>query len=290
MDERLKSMLSKYTLVRDVDYTNALKEIMQEIALLGLYRANFFDKAAFYGGTALRILYGLDRYSEDLDFSLKKSDKSFVLDSYNKAVEKELYSFGLESSVNTKDKKDNGKIVSAFIKSGTKQQLISINVPVTIANRFHHDQLIKIKMEVDIDPPGQFQTEVKSLLMPIPFSVNTYQKPDLFAGKVHAILCRKWVKRIKGRDWYDLVWYLGRNIPIRLAHLERRLIQTGHWDQDQKLTLNNIHEMFHAKIDQLDIDSAKQDVLPYIKDPDAVKIWSRDFFHNIVDAISVVES
>lgn len=289
MDERLKTMLQKYHLVRDVDYINALKEIIQEIALLGLYRANFFDKAAFYGGTALRILYGLDRYSEDLDFSLKETDKSFSLDYYNKAVEAELNSFGLESSVSTKNKSFDSQIISAFIKAGTKKQLVTIKVPDAIANKFHHAQNIKVKMEVDIDPPGNFLTEVKRLLLPIPFSVKTYQQPDLFAGKIHAILCRKWLKRVKGRDWYDLVWYLARNTPVRLMHLEQRLIQSGHSETKTELSQQVIREMLNTKIDQLDIESAKQDVLPFIKDPDAVKIWSRDFFHDIVNNIKVID-
>jgi predicted nucleotidyltransferase component of viral defense system len=271
MKDRLSVMLEKYSLDSETDYINALKEIIQEIALLGLWREKFFDHAAFYGGTALRILYGLDRFSEDLDFSLLIPNNSFSLESYNKAVEIELRSFGFETTVKSKIKTKDTRISSAFIKAGRKKQLLTINVPDTIINKFHHMHTIKVKMEIDIDPPGNFQTETKEILLPIPFVVTSYQMPDLFAGKIHAVLCRSWELRVKGRDWYDLVWYIGRKIPVRILHLEQRLIQSGHWNPTARFSTQDLYKMLHDKIDKIDIESAKNEVSRFIKDADSTR-------------------
>src|SRR5438309_3791037 len=123
MNPAILSMLDRYKCVTAQDYENALKEIIQEIALLGLWRAKFYEHAAFYGGSALRILYGLDRFSEDLDFTLLRPDKTFSLASYNQAIMDELRSFGFKVEVVTKTKKIVSNIESAFIKADSKQQL-----------------------------------------------------------------------------------------------------------------------------------------------------------------------
>lgn len=285
MHEVVKTMLSKYACQTEQDYINALKEIFQEITLLGLWRAKFYEKAAFYGGTALRILYGLDRFSEDLDFSLLKPESNFNLSRYNQAIKDELNGFGFEVSVETKVKNINTNIESAFIKAETKKQLILIDISPDIANRIHHMNSIKIKMEVDINPPGKFNTESKILLQPIPFSVRTYQLPDLFAGKIHALLCRPWQQRVKGRDWYDFVWYLSRNAPVNLGHLQQRLFQSGKWDNDNKLTLTDLQKMLAEKINETDFENAKKDILPFIKDAQAVDLWSKQFFLTVIEKI-----
>lgn len=253
--------------------------------MLGLWRAKFYEKAAFYGGTALRILYGLDRFSEDLDFSLLKPESSFDLSRYNEAIKNELNSFGFEVTVETKVKNIDSNIESAFIKAETKKQLILINISSDIINRIYRMNNIKIKMEVDINPPGKFKTENKILLQPIPFSVKTYQLPDLFAGKIHALLCRPWQQRVKGRDWYDFVWYVSRNTPVNLIHLQQRLIQSGHWNKKNKFTLSNLQKMLITKIDETDFENAKKDILPFIKDPQAVDLWAKKFFHKMVEKI-----
>lgn len=281
MHAAIKTMLDKYKCHSEQDYINALKEIFQEIALLGLWRAKFYEKAAFYGGTALRILYGLDRFSEDLDFTLLKTDKDFDLTPYNQAVADELSSFGFQVSVEVKNKNIESTIESAFIKATTKKQLIVIEVAPEITSRIHRMNTIKIKMEVDINPPGNCETEVKNILLPIPFSVKTLTQPDLFSGKVHAILCRPWQKRVKGRDWYDLVWYVARNIPVNLNHLRDRLIQSGAWEKKKKFSINDLSMLLEDKINQTDFENAKSDILPFISDKAAVSIWSRTFFIGI---------
>lgn len=289
MHAAIETMLAKYQCRSEQDYINALKEIFQEITLLGLWRAKFYEKAAFYGGTALRILYGLDRFSEDLDFTLIKPDINFDLTPYNQAVADELSSFGFKVSVEIKNKNIESNIESAFIKASTKQQLIVIHAAPGITNRVHRMSTIKIKMEVDTNPPGRCETEVKNILLPIPFYVKTLTQPDLFAGKLHALLCRPWQKRVKGRDWYDLVWYAARKVPVNLSHLRERLIQSHAWQKNKKLTLNNLLELLADKISQTDFENAKLDILPFISDKSAVQLWSKAFFLEVSKCISSIE-
>lgn len=289
MHEAIKTMLAKYTCHSEQEYTNALKEIFQEIALLGLWRSKFYEKAAFYGGTALRIMYGLDRFSEDLDFSLLHADADFDLAQYNQAIKNELSSFGFDVEIEKRHKRIESNIDSAFIKAETKKQLISINAPSKLVNRIHHMSNIKIKMEVDINPPGNFNTESKTLLNPIPFSVKTYQLPDLFAGKLHALLCRPWQQRVKGRDWYDLVWYIARQTPVNLTHLEARLRQSDAWSGTQVLSITNVHELLRDKINDTDFANAKDDILPFISDKQAIDLWSAPFFLGLVERVTVAE-
>jgi predicted nucleotidyltransferase component of viral defense system len=288
MNAIVLSMLEKYQCNSRQDYENALKEIIQELALLGLWRSKFFEMAAFYGGTALRIMYGLDRFSEDLDFSLLKPDPHFDLSYYNEAVASELQGVGFTVTVSSKDKKSDSTIRSAFIKAETLTQMVSINVHKDMRAGIHKDQTLKIKMEVDINPPGGFLTEAKIIANPIPFSVLTFQKPDLFSGKMHAILCRPWIARVKGRDWYDLIWYLSHNIPVRLEHLQQRLLQSGALSNNQFLTREVLLDMLQAKIHTIDFESAKQDILPFIRDKAAVELWSKDFFSDRVKSITVI--
>lgn len=288
MHDAIRTMLSKYKCHSQQDYINALKEIFQEISLLGLWRAKFFEKAAFYGGTALRILYGLDRFSEDLDFTLLQPNQSFDLQQYNQSITDELTSFGFQVSVETKNKNIDTNIESAFIKANSKKQLITIEASNDIIDTIHRMNTIKIKMEVDTDPPGKFNTEVKNLLIPIPFSVKTLTQPNLFAGKIHAILCRPWQKRIKGRDWYDFVWYIARNIPVNLDHLRERLIQSKAWEDKKIFSENDLVFLINNKIKETDFKNAKNDILPFLKDTQSVELWSQAFFHEVTSRLKFV--
>ena len=281
MHSAIETMLNKYQCVTEADYLNALNEIFQEIALLGLWRTKFFEHAAFYGGTALRILYQLDRFSEDMDFSLLLPDKDFSLDKYNAAIAAELNAFGFEVEVITKQKNQETAIESAFIKANTIKQLLAIEVPNRITAYIHNMNIIKIKMEVDTNPPSHFSTEAKSLLLPIPFSVLTFVPSDLFAGKLHALLCRAWKNRIKGRDWYDYVWYVSRGIPVHLQHLETRLRQSGHWAKQESISEASLKQLLAEKINSIDFEAAKKDVINFVKDKSAIKIWSPEFFHEL---------
>lgn len=288
MQEAIAQMLAKYECKSADDYVHALREILQEIALLGLWRSKFFEKAAFYGGTALRTLYGLDRFSEDLDFSLLEPMADFELKRYSDALEKELVAFGFEVSVEVKNKTAETAVQSAFLKGNTANQLLVIQAGEEIVRQIPAGQIVRIKLEIDTDPPRGFATENKYLLQPIPFSVRSYTLPNLFAGKMHALLCRRWKDRVKGRDWYDLVWYCTHHPEIHLSHLEERMRQSGHWDAEGPLDVVSFDDLLLEAIANLDVDQAREEVLPFVREPASLDIWSRDFFTEVMKRVQPV--
>jgi len=288
MNEAVMRMLARYERRRVKDDVKALREILQEIALLGLWRSRFFEKAAFYGGTALRILYGLDRYSEDLDFSLLKATAEFDLSRYCNALEKEIRSFGFEATVTGKAKSAQSTIQSVFLKPDTLKHLLVINTTESLTRNIPRGQVLKIKIEVDTDPPPGFDTETRFLLQPISFSVRAFSLPDMFAGKMHAMLCRGWKSRVKGRDWYDLVWYAANHPQLHLKHLEQRMIQSGHLKKMQRLTAEELSIIAEAVLEKLDVSQARREVEPFVKDPETLTVWSRDFFRDVIRRIVFV--
>jgi predicted nucleotidyltransferase component of viral defense system len=288
MNEALAQMLAAYTCRSMEDHLRALREILQQIALLGLWRSKFFEKAAFYGGTALRILYGLDRYSEDLDFSMLVPMKRFDLSSYSSALQKELAAFGFDVRVEPIRKTAASTVHSAFLKAETLNQLLVIQTPEEIVKRIHRGQVLKIKLEVDTDPPPGFETHTRYILQPIPFAVRSYVLPDLFAGKMHAILCRRWKRRVKGRDWYDLVWYAANHPELHLAHLEQRMLQSGDWKGNKPFDHSSFSERLDEVIDALDVIQARREVQPFVRYPQALEVWSKEFFRDVSGRIRIV--
>jgi predicted nucleotidyltransferase component of viral defense system len=274
----VRKMLEKYQCKNNEERRDALREIVQELALLGLSRTSFFTYAAFYGGTALRIFHGLTRFSEDLDFSLLKAMPNFSLDDYLDPVRDELASWGFQMNVERKEKSTEGAVQSAFNKSGTLIHLVkiaSINPPV--AGVPSNEQL-KIKLEIDTDPPGDASYEVKYRLNPLLYSVRLYDPPSLFAGKLHALLCRGWKQRVKGRDFFDYLWYLSNDIPVNALHLEARMRQSGHYSQQKHLEQKDILELIEQRMTAVDFDHVKKDIIPYIKDTRSIELWSSEFF------------
>jgi hypothetical protein len=288
MHDAIAKMISKYDCHALNDYINALREILQEIALLGLWRAKFFEKAACYGDTALRILYGLDRFSEDIDFSLLQPAKGFDLTDYTAFVKKEMEAFGFDVHVERVNKAIQTTIQSAFLKADTRNQLLAIEVGKDILRALPKGKMLKVKMEVDTNPPPGFGTETRFLLQPIPFAVRSFVLPDLFAGKMHAILCRTWKSRVKGRDWYDLVWYAANHPVLHLSHLEERMRQTGHWKGEDPLTPENFKELLGNSINKLNIEQARREVDLFVKSPETLSIWSREFFLDVATRITIV--
>lgn len=288
MNEAVARMLERYDNHSLEDHLQALREILQEIALLGLWRSKFFDKAAFYGGTALRILYGLDRFSEDMDFSLLTPMDDFDLSAYTTALQKELAAFGFDVRIHQRDKSAESAVQSAFLKANTLNQLLVIETSEELLKTVHRGQILKIKLEIDTDPPPEFETHTRYLLQPIPFAVRTYTLPDLFAGKMHAILCRRWKNRVKGRDWYDLVWYAANHPQLHLAHLEQRMRQSGHWKDRHQLTPELFKQLLSQAVDKLVVDQARKEVEAFIRDQKSLAIWSQEFFQDIADRIQPV--
>ncbi|MCX6195067.1 MAG: nucleotidyl transferase AbiEii/AbiGii toxin family protein [Flavobacteriia bacterium] len=232
----IKEWITEYNPKNEEEILDALREIMQEITLAALSRTDFFEKAGFYGGTALRIFYGLDRFSEDLDFSLMEVDEAFTLEPYFSAIHTEFESLGIKVSIKEKEKLQQSSIESAFLKTETIwKELVLVDV-------------------------------VKRL----------------FAGKLHALLYRKWNNRVKGRDWYDLEWYIKKGIPLDVDHFLYRAKDTGDW-KAEKISREEIIELLLDKIDSVSFSNIKEDVVRFIKDDKVLSIWSTSYFKDLVE-------
>lgn len=286
MNKVLWQMLSKYELSSDYDRMNALKEIIQEITLCGLSRGGFFRKAAFYGGTALRIFYGLDRFSEDLDFSLIEQDKAFDLSEWFSAIEKEAAAYGLNLSIEEKKKENDSAIKSAFLKGNTREHLLIFYEDKRFAGIFPRNEAIKIKFEIDTEPPKGASYEKKYRLLPSPYDINIYDEPSLFAGKLHAVICRNWENRVKGRDLYDYVFYMSKGAHVNLLHLKARLIDSGYITKDDKCEIDDVKSMLIDRFETINYKQAREDVIPFVKDPYKMDLWSADFFKQITENLS----
>ncbi len=288
MNEAIRQILASYEIHTVGDSLRALREVMQEIALLGLWRSKFFENAAFYGGTALRVLYGLDRFSEDLDFSLLEKRKNFDLADYSGALKRELASFGFAVEIENRPKPASAAIQSAFLKADTRTQMITVEFERGLVQQVPRNQVLKIKLEVDTDPPPGFSTEIRYLLRPVPFAVRTFSLPDLFAGKMHAVLCREWKSRVKGRDWYDLVWFAAHHPELHLSHLEQRMRQTGHWEGPAPLTEADLRGLLARRIDRVDIGQIRGEAERFLKDPRPLALWSKEFFQDVASRVRIV--
>jgi len=250
---------------------NALYEVIQQIVLSGLYRGGFFNEAAFYGGTCLRIFYGLKRYSEDMDFSLLAKNPDFSLEKYFPAIIEEARLLGREIVITKKDKKNFSRVESAFLKDNTDVYNLA----------FATDKTLKIKIEVDIDPPLGFKTEQKLLMLPFSFHTRCMVPSDLYAGKMHALVFRQWKNRIKGRDWYDFEWYVRNRIPLDFKHLQERASEFN----DIELTRDDFVGMLKERFANADIKQVKEDVLPFIENVHELDIWSNEYFIQLSDMI-----
>ena len=285
MQQVLSQMLSKYNIKNIEDKKNAIKEIVQEIVLCGLSRGGFFNEAAFYGGTALRIFYGLDRFSEDLDFSLITQNPNFDLSKYFSYIENETKSLGLDFSVKEKIKNLDSNVKSAFLKGNTKEHILTFYDNSDDARFIYKDEVIKIKFEVDINPPAGATYETKFGLLPSPYQVRLYDLQSLFAGKIHACLCRSWQSRVKGRDFYDYVFFLSMGAKVNLQNLKSKLVQSKYIEEDYDLTIDNLKSLLYDRFEHLDFEQAKEDVLPFIKDKSKLNLWSKEFFIEITKKI-----
>lgn len=281
MQQVFRQMLSKYQIRNIEDKKNAIKEIVQEIVLCGLSRGGFFRDAAFYGGTALRIFYGLDRFSEDLDFSLVAQKPDFDLTKYFSCIENETKSLGLNFSVTEKEKTIDSNIKSAFLKGNTKEHILTFYEESNDINIIHKDESIKIKFEVDVNPPSGATYETKFGLFPAPYQVRLYDMPSLFSGKIHACLCRSWKTRVKGRDFYDYVFFLAMGAKVNLDNLKARLVQSKYVAEDYALTIENVRTLLNERFSNVDFLQAREDVLPFVKDKSKLDLWSKEFFIEI---------
>jgi hypothetical protein len=283
----IKEWIQEYNPQNKEQAESALREIMQEVALAGLQRTGFFEKAAFYGGTALRIFHGLNRFSEDLDFSLLEINPEFSLESYFEGIISEFEAIGMNVSIREKKKTKQTKVDSAFLKSETvwRELVLDGIIPqsgVKVAPG------LKIKIEVDCEPPLGFETEEKLLLKPFSFYVKCFTLPNLFAGKMHALLFRNWGTRVKGRDWYDLEWYVRKGVPLDLNHFLLRTKDTGDWTEDA-ITRDQLIQLVKTKINSVSFERIREDIVRFIPDASVLEIWSPQYFKDLADRIKTTQ-
>lgn len=276
MDSMFDKMVATYKISTQDDKLNAYHEVMQEITLSALNRAGFFNHAAFYGGTCLRIFHKLPRFSEDMDFSLLQADDEFTLEPYFETIIKEFRALGREVSINRKIKKNFTHVESAFLKDSTEVYNVE----------FQTEKVVKIKLEVDVTPPLGFETERKLLLMPYSFMTRCYTLPNLYAGKMHAMLFRNWKHRVKGRDWYDFEWYVRNGVQLNFEHLKIRSLQKGYKDSSE-FTPELFKVLLKNRIQNTPIERVKQDVAPFVQNANEMEIWSTDYFLQLVDMIEM---
>ena len=273
MNELYEKMLSAYDQSTETARRNAIYEVSQQIVLAGLADGGFFDKAAFYGGTCLRIFHGLNRFSEDMDFTLLKEDSSFNFEQYFQPVIDQFALVGRKVEIKKKDKKCFGKVESAFLKDTTDVYDIS----------FQTERSIKVKIKVDTVSPLKFATELKILLQPKTFLTRCMVLPDLYAGKMHALVFRAWKNRIKGRDWYDFEWYVRNGIPLDWNHLHERILQFN----GQEMTLDEFRSALRGRLGSADISRVKEDVIPFLNNPDELDIWSNEYFMQLAEMMKI---
>ena len=268
-----ESMLSAYRVADGTATPNAEQEVCQKITLAGLRRGGFFDHAAFYGGTCLRIFHGLPRFSEDMDFSLTEKRDDIHLENYFNAIREEFHIAGFDVEITKKEKKAFGRVESAFLKENTEAYDI----------KFQTRRMVKVKIELDTDPPLLFSTEQKLLLKPHSFMTRCFTLPDLYAGKMHALVYRAWQRRIKGRDWYDFEWYVRNGIVLDWTHLQTRIEEFS----GEQITREQFMEQLRNKLATSDIENVKLDVIPYISQQQhrELDIWSNDYFLQLADMI-----
>ncbi len=278
MNEIIEQYIERYNPSTRAEREQALREILQELTLIGLWRAKFFEHAAFYGGTALRILYGLDRFSEDLDFTLTTTGMEFTWSRYAKAVVDELNSYGFKVDIIEKEKIKKSAIRSAFLKTNTLESLIKIGASENDLTGFHSGTLIRIKVEIDTDPPPGLHYEQLYTKHPFSRPIRVVTKPDLFASKMHAAMYRAWKKRVKGRDWWDVVWFIRNDTPINLNHLAECMRLRGQLNENEQLNRDKLIDIFTKRVKEIDMISAKDDVRPFIKDASLIDEWTPEFF------------
>ena len=271
MNELYQSMLDRYDLSTTQKRRNATFEVNQQIVLAGLYHGGFFERAAFYGGTCLRIFHDLQRFSEDMDFSLLQPDENFSFSTYFQPIIEQFELVGRKVEITKKDKKSFSKVESTFLKDNTEVYDLS----------FTSEKSIKIRIEVDIVPPLLFTTEQKLLLQPYSFMTRCFTLPCLFAGKMHTLVFRAWKNRVKGRDWYDFEWYVRNGVPLDFKHLQERIRQFN----AMEITKEEFMQLLKERLGSTSISLVKQDVMPFVRNPEEIKIWSNDYFLQLADMI-----
>ncbi|MEI6790260.1 MAG: nucleotidyl transferase AbiEii/AbiGii toxin family protein [Myxococcaceae bacterium] len=277
----IQQRLNQYKAQAPLDEENALKEITQEIALSGLSRAGFFKVAAFQGGTCLRICHGLRRFSEDLDFALDTPNPSFNWQPYLKSLQTELEAYGYQLEISDRSSlKSTVKV--GFLKDSSIGNLLVFHYPLKGPRKS-----LKIKLEIDTNPPEGSSSVQSYAEFPLTVPIVAHDLPSLFAGKIHAILCRTWGK---GRDWFDFNWYVAQKTLPNFKLLDAAFQQNGPWqDRNPQITPEWLLEKLEDKIKSTEWNKQKEDIVRFVRvsDLDLLSPWGKDFF---MDRLAILKS
>lgn len=260
------------------DNKSILREIIQSIVLVGLSRTDFFKKASFYGGTALRIFYNLNRYSEDLDFTLNEVNTDFSIDPYVESIKTVAKSYGLELEVNVKRKQISSPIESAFAKINTYQTFINLKLNEELTKILHKDEVIKVKFEIDCEPALGFTTENKWIDMPEFAPVIVLDEGSLFALKIHAILCRNYKNTVKGRDYYDFLFYVRRGVKPNISYLKNKLVDSKKINETDLFDINILKDMLISRFNEVDFEQVKKDTERFIIAREDLSYYCKELF------------
>lgn len=286
MNSPIEEIIKSYNPKTANETKAILREVLQSLVLIGLSRGGFFNKASFYGGTALRIFYGLNRYSEDLDFTLNEIDDDFTLEPYLKYVNEIALSYGIRLDISTKYKAVKTPIESAFAKLNKYQTFISLHLDNKMISMLHKDEIIKVKFEVDCHPALGFNKESKWLDIPEFASVSVLDQSSLFAGKLHAILCRTYKNNVKGRDYYDFLFYMSKGVKPNLNYLRNKLVETGKIKAEDNFNIEILKEMLAEKFNSIDVNAVKSDAQKFIFKNENLNYYSNDLFIDILKKLN----
>lgn len=249
----------------------ALREVVQNLVLVGLSKTDFFEKASFYGGTALRIFYNLNRFSEDLDFTLREKNIKFSIDDYFDAIKTTCSSYGLN--------------VEVINKINTYLAFLNLKVDSKYSDLLHKDELLKIKIEVDLNPPLGFDVESKWLVVPEFAPISILNKESLFAGKIHAVLCRSYKNHVKGRDYYDFLYYVKTNTKPNLNYLRNKLIESNKIDENDAFDMNVLKKMLKERFETVNYDQIKEDMIKFTYSNDDLSYICKELFLDLVERL-----
>lgn len=285
MNNILEELINKNNKISIEEIRAILRELLQRIILIGLSKSGFFSKASFYGGTALRIFYGLNRYSEDLDFTLNEMNSDFSLEPYINSINEVAKSYGLNLSIETRLKKIKTPIESAFAKLNTYEALIGLNIDEKAVRKFNKNELVKVKFEVDCTPPLGFTVEEKCIIEPEFASAIVLDKPSLFAGKIHAVLCREYKNNVKGRDYYDFLFYVKMGVSPNLTYLKNKLVDSNILKEEDELSIELLREMLHKKMEKIDFNLVKNDASRFVFRTEDLSFYSKEIFDEAIDRL-----
>lgn len=259
MIDLMEKRIAKYSTYEEK--FNSLREFCQLLTLKTLDELGGFKHIAFVGGTALRILYDLNRFSEDLDFCLIGKENYSFLDLMT-AIEKSLQLYNLDITIKSKERTG---VASAFIKFNSVLNDLNLSP--------YKDKRLMIKFEVDQRPPREYHTQLSVINDEFLIGINHFDLASLFAGKLHAVLCSKYTK---GRDFYDLVWYLSKRVVPNFEFLNNAIMQTE--NEDRNITVENFANILQDKIATTNFDQVKSDVLPFLRDQSELRFFNKAYF------------